>query len=37
MKMFLSTLIESYKYLLRLYPHSYQEEFAEEMLLDFRI
>jgi hypothetical protein len=35
MKMLLSTLIKSYRYLLHLYPHSYQEEFAEEMLLDF--
>lgn len=35
MRMFLSILHTSYKHLLRLYPRSHREEFAEEMLLDF--
>jgi len=35
MKTLLSFLNRIYAYLVRYYPHSYQEEFAEEMLLDF--
>lgn len=35
MKTFLSFLNKLYAYLLRWYPHSYREEFTEEMLLDF--
>jgi len=35
MKTFLSIVTGFYAFLLRLYPRSYQDEFAEEMLLDF--
>jgi ABC-type amino acid transport system permease subunit len=31
----LSIIVRSFAFLLRLYPRSYREEFAEEMLLDF--
>lgn len=35
MRTFLSLMISYYEYLLRLYPRSYREDFAEEMLADF--